>query len=75
MRGLVSWVFLAVGIVALAAGLVLAASADGHGAPVICESGAFEPVPATAADPYVRQRATCNVGSSSGPAVAVVVID
>ena len=41
---------------------------------IVCESGAFDSVRSTD-DPYLRERATCNINDSNGRPVPVVVID
>ena len=42
---------------------------------VICESGSFEPQPYNPNDPFLREKAICNLTDSNGPSVTVLLID
>lgn len=42
---------------------------------VICENGSFEPQPFNPNDPYLREKAICNLTDSNGPSVTVLLID
>lgn len=42
---------------------------------VICENGSFEPQLFNPNDPYLREKAICNLTDSNGPSVTVLLID